>query len=72
MSIVDEIKQHADQIELLGVNFLDKDGKIAKKPEQHTHVKLMFIDGKDFTCSMCEFKEFDNYQFKLRPSRNNS
>mgnify|MGYP003595005367 CR=1 FL=1 len=72
MSIVDDIRNHADKMELAGVNFYDKKGRIARQIKDAKKVKLWFVDGKEFLCTMKEFSHFDMYQFKLRPAQNNS
>jgi hypothetical protein len=70
MEILDSVKQHAANIELKAANFLDAKGRIPVDKRKITRVQLIFIDGTEFNVSMREFEQLGDFQFKLRPTRN--
>lgn len=69
MSVIEEIKAHADKMELAAVNFRDAKGNFAKGKQNIAMVELIFIDQQKFTCTAKEFEHFDTYEFRLAPKR---
>jgi len=65
------VKAHADQIELAGVNFYNRQNRFVR-PNKATRVELHFIDGKIFNVQPAVMGRFDDYHFKLRPARNDA
>lgn len=66
---VEEIKQHNEVVELLYVCFLDKDGKHTKKDNKAITAKFLFADGKDFDLPVCELSAFNDFPFRIKPSK---
>jgi hypothetical protein len=66
-----ELRAHADVTELAEIEFLDRHGRIAGCKRKYRTVRLKFIDGRQFLLSRRDMeREFRDYAFKLRPSRN--
>ena len=72
MTIIDEIKKHAAEVELAEARFLDANDRIPKDKRKVVKVCLKFIDGREFVASMKDYKYLENVQFKLRPTQNDS
>lgn len=69
MNTVEEIKAHADVMEVKGFDFLDEHMNYARRLRKCVLVRVTFIDDKVMTCTFDEFSQFDTYEFKLRPTR---
>lgn len=74
MSTFEQLREKAEQVELAGVNFLAKDGMIARKKRAVVKAEFTFIDGSKITVPKSEMDRpgFDQLSFKLRPSRNDA
>ena len=70
--IVDEIKQHNANVELLYVSFLNNQGKLTKKHHGATIAKFLFADGKDIELPITDLHFFDDFEFKIKSLKRNS
>lgn len=68
----EQLRDKAASIELKAVDFLDKDGRIAKVRNQWLTVRMTFIDGTTLTLPRSREREFEKTVFNLRPIRNDS
>jgi hypothetical protein len=74
LNTIAELQKKAGEIELLGIDYLDKHGRYANlSNEPIHHLVFTFIDGVKVTISG---KDTDliphDMQFRLRPERNDS
>lgn len=67
-----EVMAHAREMELKGVDFLNAQGSYAKKHSRVAFVRWYFHDGKEFMLSREESDKLDDFNFKLRPSRDDA
>lgn len=72
MQTATEVKAHGKDMELAEVNFLGPDGKLARKRRHIRSAEFKFIDGKTFRIPKHELRKLDNFEFKLRPKRNDA
>lgn len=71
-NLCDQVKEHAAEIEVAEFKFLNAGGKIAGHYKQVKTIYIRFIDGKEFKLSKRDFDELENFNFKLRPSRDDA
>lgn len=71
MASAEEIKAKADQMELAGVDFLDKNGNYCSGGradwKQVRSIRLKFIDGEWLYTTPGVFTSLGDYKFRLRP-----
>lgn len=74
MKTFEDVKAKADEVELAAIMFLDANGKVARNHHSVTQVELTFVDGETILIpkSETERQEFNDYQFKLRKSRDDA
>lgn len=63
----DQTREHAKDMELAEINFLDALGRVGVRGHQVRRVHLVFIDGNQANLTVSEFKSLDDVTFKLRP-----
>jgi hypothetical protein len=66
------VMQHATEMELRAVEFLDANGVYAKSKRNIEYVRYTFQDGKQFTLTDSENDKLSAFQFKLRPAQDNA
>lgn len=72
LSTAENVKAHADVMELQAIAFLDSSGKYAQTMDLCTEVRLTFIDATTFRLAPAEFEKLSDYKFRLRPSENDA
>lgn len=65
--LCDAVKEHAGKIELGGIYFLNAGGRKARHYDAVKTIQIQFIDGRVFNLTKRDFKELENFNFKLRP-----
>jgi len=72
MNTANEVMEHAKNMELRSVDFLNANGVHAKSMANVTTVRYGFHDGKTFEISFAESSKLDSFEFKLRPTRDDA
>lgn len=67
LTTVEEVKSHAERMELAGVSFWDGNGQFVEREMTPDSVGLSFIDGTKALLTWDQFQEFADFEFKLRP-----
>ena len=74
MNTYEELRDKAEEMELLGVSFLNRKGEIAQKPRVVVKAEFTFIDGTKLMVPKSEMDrpEFGALNFNLRPTEENA
>lgn len=70
--LLKELREHAAQMELKAVDFLDRRGKIAGDRRTYMTIRMTFIDGRVITLPRRLEPHLKSQQFKLRSTRDDA
>lgn len=73
MSTAEEVREKAKEMELAGVNFLDRYNQFCSSHPEDSHlppvkVEFIFLDGDRLTIPYQDYKDLAGLVFKLRPN----